>query len=313
MQENHISTFLKRYSNDIDCMAKHPNELLGLPTGMQCLDRCLTGLRKGNLILVAGRPCMGKESLATNISLSIARYFQQNNNASDEFVLYFSMFASGVTLVQKFISCISGIPILELCKPPKNSDTQTKINEAISTLSTLPLYFNFDTYSVKDVRLSIEKFNKSKKVGFIVIDFLQCLGLGKVKNYDHILKQLRNIAQEFNIPVLVLSLLKRDVECRDDKRPRFADLCSMIKTPAIADVIMFLYNEFFYLHVSKPIRLDGESKNAFLKRLKEWEDECKIYKNKCTIDVSRNINGSRAALLVNYNEETARFSDDIDE
>ena len=59
MQENHISTFLKQYSNDIDCMAKHPNELLGLPTGIRCLDKCLTGLRNGNLILVAGRPCMG--------------------------------------------------------------------------------------------------------------------------------------------------------------------------------------------------------------------------------------------------------------
>ena len=238
---------------------------------------------------------------------------QQNDNGSDKVVLYFSLFASGITLVQKFISCISGIPILELREPPKDSDTQSKINEAISALSTLPLYFDFNTYSVKDVRLSIEKFNKRKKVGFIVIDLLQCLSTGKVKNYDHILKQLRNIAQKFNIPVLVFSSLNRDIECRDDKRPRFADLCSIIKSPAIADVIMFLCSEFYYLSHSKPIRLDGESKNAFLKRLKEWKDECKFYKNKCTIDVSRNINGSRAALWVNYNEETARFSDDIDE
>lgn len=313
MNDNHISTYLKQYSNDIDSMAKHPNELLGLPTGLQCLDKCLTGLRNGNLILLAARPGMGKTSLATNISLSVAQYFQQNKKDSDKAVLYFSLFSSGVVLVQEFISCFSGVPIYELRKPPKDSDTQSKIDEAISTLSALPLYFDFDSYGMQDVQSCIEKFNEVKKIGFIVVDFLQCLGSGEVKNYNHILKQLADIAHKLNIPVFVLSTLKRDVECRDDKRPRLADLCSIIKSPAIADVIMFLYNEFFYLTRSEPIQRDNESKSSFIERLKEWEDECKINKNKCTIDVARNINGSRALLWVNYNEETARFSDDIDE
>ena len=169
MQENHISTFLKQYSKDIDYMVGHPNELLGLPTGLQSLNEYLTGLRRGNLILVAGRPCMGKTSLATNIALSVAKHFQKNEKVSNEAVLYFSLYASGITLVQKFISCISGISLYELTKPPKDSDTQSKIDEAISTLSTLPLYFDFDAYGMTDVQSSIKKFSKSKKLVLLLL------------------------------------------------------------------------------------------------------------------------------------------------
>ena len=139
------------------------------------------------------------------------------------------------------------------------------------------------------------------------------MGLGEVKNYDHILEQLRDIAHKLNIPVLVLSTLKRDVECRDDKRPRLADLCSIIKTPAIADVIIFLYSESYYLEVSKPIRMDNESKSSFVDRLKEWEEKYRMNKNRCTIDVSRNRNGSRVSLGTSYNWKTVRFSDNVEE
>ena len=304
MQKNHISTYLNQYSNDIKQMLKHPNRPIGLSTGISHLDVSLSGLREGNLILVAARPAMGKTGFAVSISYNIACNFQK----SDKAILYFTLGSSGVMLVQKFISITSNIPAWNLRRPTNILEKEEDINENISSLSKLPIYLNYDAANIHDVKSAIEDVQKEKKVGFIVIDYLQSFGSGQFKTYTEILSQLKSIAQKLNIPILILSNIKRELEFRDCKRPLLSDLWGLDKKEASVDVVLFLYREFYYLQNEEPKRRHNESLAKFNSRLKEWQDRCEDMKNVCEVIIAKNNNGPVSSFKTYYNNETSHFA-----
>ena len=302
MQQNHISSFFKQYTDDINYMSKHPNELIGLSTGIDELDKCFSGFRKGDLIVLASHPSMGRTEFALSVSRTISRHFQRKK--SGEVVLYFNLAESGLSLAQRLISILTTFPIWTVRKPSDDIIIQDEINAAITLLSELPLYFNNSVSNIDDVQSAIEDVRQDKKIRFIVIDYLQCFGWGQINDYSDILNQLKDIAKKLDIPILVLSPVNGLSAIRECKRPLLCDLYRFeSKLPSI-DIVLFLYREHYYLQFDEPKRKRNESSSKFKHRLKEWQEKCEEMKSVCEVLVRKNKHGRIAEIKTHFTPGT---------
>lgn len=306
MKKNHISNFLKQYSDDISYMDKHPNEFIGLPTGLTRLDQCLTGLRGGNIILVCGRPAMGKTAFALTVAKNIAQHFKYIK--SNEAVLYFNLELSGLVMARRLISMSTNIPTHTLLKPSHDSDICDEVDAAISVLSKLPIYFEPDAYDINDIKKSVTEINKNQKIGFIVVDDLQGIENKRVEDYTDFLKELKSVARKLNVPILVCGQLKRELEERDCKFPMLSDIRGLDKNQGVVDEILFLYRESYYLCNEKPQRKYNELLKNYNRRVSEWQNKCNEVEKICNVIVAKNKNGSARIIKVYFNTNTALFS-----
>jgi len=221
--------------------------LAGLSSGFYDLDSLTQGFQKSDLIIVAGRPSMGKTALCLNIATNIVK----NSKLP---VLFFSLEMSKEQLAYRLLSTEANINPMRLRNGHLDNNDWLKLNRIIKDLSNLPFFID-DTpnLSIQDIRSKIKKilFEQSK-IGLIVIDYLQLMQNSKLKSdnrvqeLSQITRSLKNIAREFNVPLIALSQLSRNVENRVTKRPILSDLRESGSIEQDADIVLMLYRESYY-------------------------------------------------------------------
>ena len=258
----------------------NPNGVGGVPTGLVDLDNLLGGLHNSNLIILAGRPGMGKTALATCIATNVAEHFKELNkkNPEKKSVAFFSLEMSSAELAGRILSNYAQIAGNRISSGKVTVPEFEKLAESIKNLNELPLMVDETpgvTVTAIKNRARRMKRDKSHGLGLIVIDYLQLIeesgrAENRVQALSEMTRALKVMAKELNVPVIVLSQLKRFGD-RDNKKPQLEDLRDSGSIEQDADVVMFVYRESYYLDREQPIQREKETSESFQKRCQEWE------------------------------------------
>ena len=312
LKQNHISEALSAYLDDLDFKIQHPNDINGLSTGIKNLDVHLNGIRPGQVILVGGRPAMGKTWFAVNLAYNMAITLSKENTSNKQCVLYFNMESNPKLLSERFIAVSADMSTYDLRNETYNTEEFTKVANAVRLLEKLPIYISKKGYDIDSIRQEIIKINSSISIGCIFIDYLQLMDR-KTSDCSFIMNQIKELATSFNIPIIVLSQLTRDVENRLDKHPCVTDVRGFGKNRIIADKILLLYREIYYIKYEEPIKKKKETDAHFQKRLEEWTQRCKDVENLCEIWIGENDDGSCGHVDTYFNPRTGLFKELPDE
>ena len=216
---------------------------IGARTGFTLLDSITSGLNKSDLIIIAARPGMGKTSFAMNIAVNVAR-------RSDKEVVTFNLEMSKEQLATRILSTEALVDSNTLRNGRISGDDWVKLATSAGYLSTLPLFID-DTASMT-VQQMKAKLRRTKNLGLVIIDYLQLMESATTRSDNRVLviseitRQLKVMAKELNVPVILLSQLSRAVESRTDKRPMLSDLRESGSIEQDADIVLFLYREAYY-------------------------------------------------------------------
>ncbi len=308
----HISSVVQSYLEELDYRYQNRGKPLGLSTGIKKLDKQMEWMRNGEVILLGARPAMGKTSFAVNCSYKLAKTFLETPQNRD-CVLYFSLEYSREILLPRFIAHEIKQPIWE-ASYRRYSDvnfekTYADFEEVINAtkrISELPLYIcdNLnDVYEMEDI---IRQVNQQKHVAFIVVDYIQLFSLLEAGN-ERAMREIKSLAQVFNVPILVLSQLNRNLERRKNKRPFSRDIRGGDrKILPYVDKLLFLYRESYYLMNEEPEIKSGETQEHFEKRQDEWKKQCKEIENECEIILAK---GRYGCVKCFFDTSTGIFDD----
>jgi replicative DNA helicase len=240
-----IKQILGEYYDRIEYLHQHRDEPLGIPTGFNKVDKLLGGFQRSDMIIIAGRPSMGKTSLALSIAHNAAKKFNQR-------VAIFSLEMSGEQVVQRLISAETGIDSQRLRLGHIEDDEWSSFVEAGGRLSDIPLYID-DTpaLSALEMRTKARRLHAEHGVDLIMVDYLQLMrgdhrAENRVQEISSISRALKALARELKVPVVAVSQLSRAVESRQEKRPILADLRESGALEQDADVVIFIYRDVMY-------------------------------------------------------------------
>jgi len=246
-----IDDVLKNYVTNLEQLSKQDGEITGLQTGFDALDKMTSGLQKNDLIIVAARPAMGKTAFALNVAQNVAKL-----NASN--VAIFSLEMGAEQLVGRFLSAEGRIDSYKLRTGQLDVDDWRSLKIATDVLSTVNIFID-DTPGIKvgQLRAKCRALHQQHKLGLVVIDYLQLMqgnsgGTNRQLEISEISRTLKEIAREFEIPVIALSQLSRQVESREDKRPIMSDLRESGSIEQDADIVTFLLREDYYRKPEEP-------------------------------------------------------------
>lgn len=217
----------------------------GIPTGYGDVDRMLNGLNKGDLIILAARPAMGKTAFALNIASNVAL-------KAEKTAIIFNLEMPGIQLSDRLLAAIGNIDSQAIRTGRMNDGDWGKLTMAIGTLSEAPLNIIDEAFNLNQIRSDARKLKREcGELGVIVIDYLQLIGVeGNFANTNdrvsHISRSLKLLARELDVPIIALSQLSRGVEQRQDKRPMLSDLRDSGSIEQDADVVAFLYRDDYY-------------------------------------------------------------------
>ncbi len=239
-----VKEVLSTYFDHVSFMARHQEEVMGVPTGFIDLDRLLGGLQKSDLIIIAARPGMGKSSWLNSVILNAARRNQR--------VALFSLEMSNEQLVQRFISAETHIPSNKLREGKLDEKDWAQFVAATQHLGTLPIFLD-DTpaLSTQELRTKARRLHLEYGLDLIMVDYLQLMTTpyrseNRVQEISFISRSLKQLARELNVPVVAAAQLSRAVEMRNDKRPILSDLRESGSIEQDADVVMFIYRDNYY-------------------------------------------------------------------
>ena len=265
--ERGFQSFLKaavEAVNNANAAYQRGGGLAGISTGLVDLDRKLGGLHASDLLILAGRPSMGKTSLATNIAFNIAKAYKRgrlpdgrDGAVEGGIVGFFSLEMSAEQLAARILSEASEVPSEQIRRGDMQEVEFRRFVDAAKALETCPLYID-DTPAlpISQVAARARRLKRTHGLDLLIIDYLQLLkGSSKenrVQEVSEITQGLKAIAKELDIPVVALSQLSRAVESRDDKRPQLSDLRESGSIEQDADVVMFVYREEYYLSRMEP-------------------------------------------------------------
>lgn len=268
----------------------HENQggVTGVTTGLIDLDKQLGGLHKSDLLILAGRPSMGKSALAMNIAFNAAKAHYQSNGKEGAITAVFSLEMSSEQLATRLLADVVQISGDRIRKGQISQQDFRKFAEASNLLSSLPLYID-DTpaLTIAHIRARARRMKRSHGLGMIVIDYLQLIGGSSSRSQDNrvqeiseISRGLKTLAKELDVPVLALSQLSRQVEQRENKRPQLSDLRESGSIEQDADVVMFVYRDEYYLSREITAEMtDDHAKRKLLERTKNTA-ECIIGKQR---------------------------------
>jgi replicative DNA helicase len=290
---------------------KTEGHVTGVTTGLRDLDQKLGGLHPSDLLIIAGRPSMGKTSLAVNIAYNAASRYADTGGKEGGIVGFFSLEMSADQLATRILADVSNISGDSIRKGNFKEDDFRRFVEASQRLSQVPLYID-DTpaLSISAVRTRARRLQRQHGLDVLFVDYLQLLqGSGskrgsenRVQEISEITQGLKAIAKELNIPVIALSQLSRAVEQRDDKRPQLSDLRESGSIEQDADVVSFVYRKEYYLERERP---DDEGSDKFL----EWEDKLEKARNIAECVISKQRHGPIGIVPLQFTPQFTRFSD----
>jgi len=293
---------------------KRQGETVGVPTGLAGLNKLLGGFQNSDLIILAGRPSMGKTALALSIAHSAAKFFHQEHESSGSkakplSAAFFSLEMSAEQLASRLLSSDSGINAADIRRGNLDHDKFSRLVTSSQNIARLPIFID-DTPAlpVASMRARARRLKRMHNLGLIVVDYLQLMrgsstkGDNRVQEVSEITMGLKAIAKELNVPVLALSQLSRQVENRDDKRPQLADLRESGSIEQDADVVMFVYREEYYLMRKMPREEETE-------KLLLWQEEMDKVHGLADVIVSKNRHGPIDNITVAFQADMARFHD----
>jgi replicative DNA helicase len=318
-----FSTFSSALATAID-MANNAYQrdggLSGIATSLKALDSKLGGLQPSDLVILAGRPSMGKTALATNIAFSIARartrsLQQRPDLAADDqahdgaVVGFFSLEMSAEQLATRVMSEQAGIPSEKIRRGLINEDEFRRLVEASREMATLPLFIDqTGGISIAQLAARARRLKRQHGLGLVVVDYLQLLtgsgkraSEGRVQEVSEITTSLKALAKELNVPVLALSQLSRAVENREDKRPQLADLRESGSIEQDADVVMFVYREEYYVERTKP----AEGTTEF----QDWMAKMQAVNGRAEVIIGKQRHGPVGTVNLQFDANVTRFSD----
>ena len=294
--------------------------LSGLTTGLESLNSKIGGLHKSDLLIVAGRPGMGKSALGTNIGFAAAQRFLRDTEDGIEPeksagapVAMFSLEMSADQLATRILAEQSGISSENLRMGKISKQEFRQLARAAAELESLPFYID-DTpgLTIAALRARARRLKRQKGIGMVIVDYLQLLqGTGRnandnrVNEISEISRGLKTLAKELNVPVIGLSQLSRAVEQREDKRPQLSDLRESGSIEQDADIVLFIYREDYYLAARQPA--DDHPDFA------EWQEEMGRVYGLAEILVSKQRHGATGKVLVKFDSRITKFSDRADE
>ena len=300
---------------------KNPTGLSGITTGLVDLDKLLGGLHDSDLIVLAGRPGMGKSALATTIAFNAAKFFDEENKKKDavkKSVALFSLEMSAEQLATRILSAKAKVSGEDIRTGKISSDQFDELTAGVMLLSKIPLYID-ETPGITVTKIRNRarrlKRDKSTGLGLIVIDYLQLLSsLGKQENrvqeLSAMTRELKIMAKELNVPVLVLSQLSRSVEQRETKKPMLSDLRESGSIEQDADIVMFVYREIYYMRqAGEPPRHGNETAEKYAQRLAEWKQKMAEVENLAKVIVAKNRHGRAMDIDLFFADKYGSFTD----
>jgi replicative DNA helicase len=306
---------------------KRNGRTTGVATGFTDLDKLLGGLHSSDLIILAGRPSMGKTALATNIAFHAARHFKAGKTADGRkkaedgaMVGFFSLEMSSEQLATRILSEVSGVPSHHIRRGEVKQEDFDKFVFASHELANVPLYID-DTpaLSITALRTRARRLQRQRGLDMLIIDYLQLLrgsgegtaGENRVQEISEITRGLKALAKELDVPVLALSQLSRAVEAREDKRPQLSDLRESGSIEQDADVVMFVFREEYYLARAEPTQRPEESVEKFGDRHDRWKERCEQVYGLADVMVAKQRHGPIGKATLRFNGETTKFENYI--
>ncbi|MFL2854689.1 MAG: replicative DNA helicase [Candidatus Pelagibacter sp.] len=285
---------------------KNEEGIVGVPTGLRDLDDKLGGLHQSDLIIIAGRPSMGKTSLATNIAFNAAQKLQDSGKKSS--IAFFSLEMSSEQLSTRIISEQARISSNDIRRGRISDEQFDKFLETSKNIAELPLYID-ETPAISIAAMS----NRARRIkrlfglDMIVVDYIQLMrGTtynkdGRVQEISQITQGLKAIAKELSVPVVALSQLSRQVEQRDDHKPQLADLRESGSIEQDADVVMFVYREGYYLQRKEPREATVEHA--------EWQAKMNEVAHLAQIIIGKQRHGPIGNVTLEFEERFTKFKD----
>ena len=319
-----FSQALKSAIDIIDQSFKKDGKIAGLPTGLKDLDKKLGGLHKSDLVIIAGRPSMGKTALGTNIAFNAAKKFKEEE---DEFgnkiivdggkVAFFSLEMSSEQLATRVLAEQSKITGDKMRKAELSKDDFTKIAKVSSELQNLNLFIDDNpVLTIPSLRSRARRLKRIYNIDLIIVDYLQLMSGssnsrndGRVQEISEITRGLKAIAKELNIPIIALSQLSRQVEQREDKRPQLADLRESGTIEQDSDVVMFIFRESYYLERMEPIKKPDEAEEKYNEKHQRWVELCEKNYNTAEIIIAKQRHGPIGTIKAHFDPNFTKFSD----
>ncbi len=290
-------------------------KLSGMSTGLTDVDRQVGGLQRSDLIIIAGRPGMGKTALATNIAFNIAKAYRADtledgtrDVRNGGIVGFFSLEMSSEQLATRVISEQSGVPSYKIRRGDIKESEFSKLTETVREMQMIPLYIDqTGGISIAQLAARARRLKRQRGLDVLVVDYLQLLtgadkkGENRVQELTEITMGLKSLAKELEVPVIALSQLSRQVENRDDKRPQLSDLRESGSIEQDADIVLFVYREEYYLKNREP-------KPGTEEHLKWQADMEKVY-GRAEVIIGKQRHGPTGTIQLQFTADVTRFSD----
>ncbi len=303
---------------------KRDGKIAGVPTGFKDLDNKLGGLHKSDLIIIAGRPSMGKTALGTNIAFNCAiKYLEEKDEFDKKRIIdggkvaFFSLEMSSEQLATRILAEQTKISGDKMRKAELNKNDFNKIAKTSSELEKLNLIIDDNpVLTIPMLRARARRLKRLHDINLIIIDYLQLMSSssnnrndGRVQEISEITRGLKSIAKELNIPIIALSQLSRQVEQREDKRPQLSDLRESGTIEQDSDVVMFIYRESYYLERLEPIRKSEEDDMKYNERVSRWQQLTNDNYNKAEIIIAKQRHGPIGSIKMHFDANYTKFSD----
>ena len=291
-------------------------KLSGIATGLRDLDIKMGGLQPSDLIIVAGRPGMGKTALATNIAYNVAKAHRAeiqadgtSKSVNGGIVGFFSCEMSAEQLATRIIAERTGIPSSTIRRGGITEGDFDKIRDYSIELQSLPFYVDeTGGLSISQLTARARRLKRQKGLDLLVVDYIQLLqGSGKrgndnrVQEVTEITTSLKALAKELNVPVIALSQLSRQVESRDDKRPQLSDLRESGSIEQDADVVIFVYRDEYYLANKEP--------RVGTPEYEKWQLDMSLVHGKAEVIIGKQRHGPTGTVELQFDAAVTRFGD----
>ena len=284
---------------------KNDEGIVGVPTGLRDLDDTLGGLHESDLIIIAGRPSMGKTALATNIAFNAAQRLQASGKKSS--IAFFSLEMSSEQLSTRILAEQSRIKSNDIRRGRISDEQFDKFIETSKNISELPLYID-ETPAISIAALSnrARRIKRLHGLDLLVVDYIQLVRAtntkdGRVQEISEITQGLKAIAKELAIPVLALSQLSRQVEQRDNHKPQLSDLRESGSIEQDADVVMFVFREAYYLERKEPRPATVEHA--------EWQAKMNEITSLAEIIIGKHRHGPTRSIMLEFEAMFTKFKD----
>ncbi|MFO0188107.1 MAG: replicative DNA helicase [Alphaproteobacteria bacterium] len=300
-----------------------PGGVSGLPTGLRDLDSKTGGLHPSDLIIIAGRPGMGKTALATKIAFGAAKAVLRSAQEADPNavpkggVALFSLEMSADQLATRLLAEESRISGDRIRRGEISQRDFDRFLEVSRELASLPLNID-DTpaISISALRTRCRRLQRTKGLDLIVVDYLQLMRPAagtrpesRVLEISMITQGLKALAKELSVPVIALSQLSRAVESREDKRPQLSDLRESGSIEQDADVVMFVYRDEYYLMQRAPKELSFDNAEKFQGAVDKWQKDMEMAHNKAELIIAKQRHGPTGTIKLFFEAEFTRFGD----